>query len=258
MIKVCIDPGHGGADPGAIAVTGKFEKESNLRVVLMLETLLTANGVQVLMTRKDDTELGLTERCNMANTWGADIFISLHADASGATAHGHHAIYSIHATPGQGGHKLASLLVNEVTKATGRQPLPRGNGGVWTKESESKPGKDYYAVIRQTDMPAVILERGFVTNVDDCKLLFDDASLKLQAIGIANAVMAYFGLEPIKKELFVDVPPNNFAKEAVEYFGSKGIVTGDGKGNFLPNNPMTRAEVVAFVYKALQSKGLLK
>lgn len=195
MPKVAIDPGHGGRDTGARTANGRNEQETNLRVALKVEALLKGQGVEVLMTRTADKFLSVAERCNKANAWGADIFVSLHADAaSDPGPHGHHAIYSIHARPGQGGARLARLLVDEVERATGRTAWPRGDRGIWTRESEATPGKDYYGILRGTTMPAIILERGFMTNPDDLQLLFDDEHLNRQATGIAAGIYAYFGI----------------------------------------------------------------
>jgi N-acetylmuramoyl-L-alanine amidase len=121
-----------------MGINGRPEKETNLRVALFVEQDLKRRGIEVLMTRRDDRDVGLSERCQMANRWGADIFVSLHADAAGGpSAKGHHAIHSIHSQPGKGGNKLARLIVDQVTLATGQQPLPRGNGGVlqWRTEA---------------------------------------------------------------------------------------------------------------------------
>lgn len=192
--RIVLDPGHGGYDPGARTADGRPEKETNLRVALKAEALLTQMGFDVLMTRHDDVTLDLESRCEMANEWGAAVFLSLHADATGRPApRGHHAIHSIHSRPDEDGHRLARLLVDELDRSTGRPHLPRGDRGCWTRESQEKRGKDYYGVIRETRMPAVILERGFLTNPDDAPLLFDDEFLGLQAAGIAQAVARYFG-----------------------------------------------------------------
>ncbi len=194
MGKVVIDPGHGGTDPGARDAAGRPEKESNLRVALKVEALLRRQGIDVLMTRRDDSSVSLPARCKMSDDWGADVYLSLHADAGAPTARGHHAIHSIHSRPGKGGAKLARLIVDEVTRATGRQPMSYGDRGVWSRKSDRNPSKDWYAVIRGTRASAVILERGFLTNPQDAALMFDDADLDRQAEGIARGVCAYFGV----------------------------------------------------------------
>lgn len=252
-MKVCIDPGHGGSDPGAMGINGRPEKETNLRVALFVEQDLKRRGIEVLMTRRDDRDVGLSERCQMANRWGADIFVSLHADAAGGpSAKGHHAIHSIHSQPGKGGNKLARLIVDQVTLATGQQPLPRGDGGVWTRESKNHPGVDYYAVIRETDMSAVILERGFLTNPEDASLLFDDSFLRKQAQGIAWAILMYFGLniEEVAAAMFRDIV-GHWAQGNIEHLAQLGIVRGREDGTFVPDAPITRAEVAVIVDRAI-------
>lgn len=183
-----------------MAVNGGLEKVTNLRVALVAADLLKVRGLDVILTRSDDRALGtkgddIINRCALANKAKADVFLSIHADAaSGPDPRGHHAIYSIHAKPGQGGAQLARLLVDEVTRSTGRDPFPRGDRGCWTRESEKYPGQDYYGVIRGTAMPAVIIERGFLTNPADADLLFAEGSLRQQAEGIARAICRYAGV----------------------------------------------------------------
>jgi len=236
-----------------MGVNGRPEKETNLRVALFVEQDLKRRGIEVLMTRRDDRDVGLSERCQMANRWGADIFVSLHADAAGGpSAKGHHAIHSIHSQPGKGGNKLARLIVDQVTLATGQQPLPRGDGGVWTRESKNHPGVDYYAVIRETDMSAVILERGFLTNPEDASLLFDDSFLRKQAQGIARAILMYFGLniEEVAAAMFRDIV-GHWAQGNIEHLAQLGIVRGREDGTFAPEDKITRAETAVIVDRAI-------
>ncbi|MDI6711452.1 MAG: N-acetylmuramoyl-L-alanine amidase [Bacillota bacterium] len=251
-MRACIDPGHGGRDTGALTADGRMEKDTNLRVALMVEQELRSSGIEVMLTRRDDRDVSLSDRCRMASRWGADIFVSLHADAAdGPSAKGHHAIHSIHSKPGQGGNKLARLLVDQVTLVTGRQPLLRGDRGVWTRESEKHPGVDYYAVIRETDMPAAILERGFLTNPEDATLLFDDGFLRKQAQGITRAIMMYFGLkiEEVAAAMFKDIV-GHWAQGNIEHLAQLGIVRGRD-GTFAPDAPITRAETAVIVDRAI-------
>lgn len=255
MVRVCIDPGHGGSDPGAMGVNGRTEKETNLRVALLVEQELKSRGIDVLLTRRDDRDVSLSERCQIANCWKADIFVSLHADAAGGpSAKGHHAIHSIHSQPGQGGHKLARLLVDQIVLTTGRQPFPRGDRGIWSRESEKYPGQDYYAVIRDTNMPASIVERGFLTNPEDATLLFEDDFLRKQAQGIARAIMIYFGMqimEEVAAAMFKDIV-NHWARGHIEHLAQLGIVRGREDGTFAPDAPITRGETVVVVDRAIE------
>ncbi|MEG3069480.1 MAG: N-acetylmuramoyl-L-alanine amidase [Candidatus Syntrophopropionicum ammoniitolerans] len=80
MTKICIDPGHGGADPGAVGPTGLKEKDVNLAVGLKLAELLKPIA-EVKLTRTRDVAVSLKDRAAVANSWGADYFISCHANS---------------------------------------------------------------------------------------------------------------------------------------------------------------------------------
>ena len=80
-IKVYIDAGHGGSDPGAIGSDLK-EKDANLDIALKLKSKLEANGFEVVMTRTNDAYSTLDDRVNKANSSGADIFLSIHNNAA--------------------------------------------------------------------------------------------------------------------------------------------------------------------------------
>src|SRR5690606_20927879 len=84
MAKVFLDPGHGGSDPGAVA-NGLKEKNLTLAVAKECEKILKAAGVQVKMSRTRDTYPSLSARCQAANSWGADLFVSVHINAGGGT-----------------------------------------------------------------------------------------------------------------------------------------------------------------------------
>jgi len=198
-MKIFIDPGHGGQDPGAVSINGRPEKETNLRVSVLVAAILKAHGADVLLSRDNGCQtVSLEDRVSAANSYKADVFVSLHADsAPGSKAKGHHAIYSAswQGKPGQGGNGLARLLIDEVTQATGRSFFPRSdsNRGAWVRTDSQ--GQDYYYVIRKTQMPAVILERGFLSNPEDEALLFQDTFLEKQALGIAKGILKYQGID---------------------------------------------------------------
>ena len=84
MVRVFIDPGHGGADPGAVA-NGLQEKDICLSISLMLRNILVREytGIFVKLSRTTDRTLTLNERTNMANQWHADLLISVHVNAGG-------------------------------------------------------------------------------------------------------------------------------------------------------------------------------
>ncbi|MDF1535782.1 MAG: N-acetylmuramoyl-L-alanine amidase [bacterium] len=80
--KIVLDPGHGGRDPGAVGPNGLKEKDVTLALALRLKPILEERGYQILMTRQADVYVGLEERTAMANDNGADLFISIHTNAS--------------------------------------------------------------------------------------------------------------------------------------------------------------------------------
>ena len=79
---VVIDPGHGGPDPGAIGIGGLRETEVVLDVSKRVKKLLSEKGVKVRLTRNNEVDLGLPPRVLLANRTDADIFVSIHANAS--------------------------------------------------------------------------------------------------------------------------------------------------------------------------------
>ncbi len=82
-LRIVIDPGHGGKDPGARGLRGTLEKDINLKAALKLADLLKRTGVfDVKLTRKDDVFVPLETRSKIANVWHADLFVSLHCNAS--------------------------------------------------------------------------------------------------------------------------------------------------------------------------------
>ena len=91
-MKICIDPGHGGKQPGCSA-GGYLEKNLNLKVALKLRDKLQKVGVSVVMTRTTDVDINLTTRAKISNNAKADYFISIHHNAGGG--HGYEVIYAL-------------------------------------------------------------------------------------------------------------------------------------------------------------------
>jgi N-acetylmuramoyl-L-alanine amidase len=145
---IVIDPGHGGADPGAIA-GGVRESALALAYGLTLAGELARRGVVVRMTRDGDRYPTLAQRAQMANAAGARAFLSVHFNASSSpTAHGP---WLIHAKGAPGGTALARVLAGHLRAA------------LHTDDSPSTGGRRL-AVLRQTAMPAALIEYGFLTH----------------------------------------------------------------------------------------------
>ncbi len=154
--KVWLDAGHGGKDAGACA-NGLREKDINLVATLECKNVLVSHGVIVGMTRTTDVFYELNERCRMANNWGANIFVSVHTNAGGGD--GAEAIHSIHYGTGT---ELAKNMVAAIKEYTPQNLRPRAT----YSKANSTGNADYFAVIRNTNMSASIVEMGFIDSVD--------------------------------------------------------------------------------------------
>lgn len=174
---VCLDAGHGGNDPGC-ATGERQESDDNLTLALAVQKELQRQGVQVLMTRTDDTYLTLEERCSKANAQGVDYFLSFHRNIADGSACGVE-IWRSHSA----GEESISLSEN-LLSALDSAGIQR-NRGVHIG-SQSSETQDYY-VLRGTQMPCALLEMGFLDNTEDNHLF--DSNQRAYARAIAQAVM---------------------------------------------------------------------
>lgn len=179
MLKLFIDPGHGGNDPGAV---GNGLKEKDLTLAIALETrrvLLTEyEGVQVKMSRDKDTTVSLKARTDAANAWKASFFLSIHINAGGGTGFESYRWVQKGSATTMNAQKHVHA---EVVKAMGL----RDRGQKWAN----------FHVLRESKMPAILTECGFIDHKTDAAKLKDAAFLKklgrAHAVGIAKA----FGLK---------------------------------------------------------------
>lgn len=173
--RICIDPGHGGADPGAVGPTGYTEKEA---------TLLTAHLVKqrlerihyICMTRCNDEYLPVNQRAQLANSEEADLFVSIHANAfHSPAAHGTETLYF----PGS---DLGAEAAQEIQTAL-----------VLAIDLQDRGIKERgdLAVLRNTTMPAVLVELGFISNPHEEALLRDTDFLVSASCGIAQGILRY-------------------------------------------------------------------
>ena len=221
---VVVDPGHGGVDPGAIGSTGKLpEKEIALRMGLALRDQLEATGrYQVIMTRDDDRTVRLCDRLQIARRSQGELLISIHADSlttapevSGASVYTLSELASDHEPARLASNQecadipagidlsnedivpemlidlaqrdaesitLAELLAQELNRAT--------------KLVKRRPAQEGFVVLKSPDMPAVLIELGYLSTPADEKALADDAHIARLATAVARAVDVYFGGGP--------------------------------------------------------------
>lgn len=175
-ITVCIDPGHGGKDPGA--VKGKrYEKDDALRLALRVGKVLKANGLKVIYTRTTDRYDSPSEKAQIANKNKADYFISIHRNSAGnGAANGAEVL--VYAT---GGTRV------EIAKSIQKLFAKHGFADRGVKVNPK------LTVLKNTTMPAVLCEVGFISNAMDNKLF--DTKLNKYADCIAKGLMDAIGLQ---------------------------------------------------------------
>jgi len=175
--SVVIDPGHGGPDPGAIGIGGLRETDVVLEVSKKVKKLLTDKGVKVRLTRKYEVDLDLPPRVSFANNTDADIFVSIHANASRGKRRDINGLETFYFR-GWRGRLLAKRIQNQILRVSPGSP----DRGV-------KQGRFY--VIKNTRMPAVLVEIGFLTGRLDARRLEKDAHRKRLAYAIAKGILEY-------------------------------------------------------------------
>lgn len=248
-MKLMLDPGHTGVtDPGAVA-GGLREADVTLDVALKLRDLLAGTpGLEVRLTRDRHVDLAtpytqsadLRARTNMANQWKADFFLSIHVNAaSNPEAHGVETYH--HPQASERARRLAEVLHRHLV------PLFAADRGVRQAN---------FHVLRETRMPAVLVELGFITNPDDRARLALPSFRSQLAEALAAGLVDGLGLQVAGTVAgFADVPKGHWAADAIRWAVEAGIMRGFPDGTFRPDQPVTRAELAAVVSR-LQRVGL--
>ncbi|CVK18447.1 N-acetylmuramoyl-L-alanine amidase family protein [Sporomusa sphaeroides] len=189
MAKSVIDPGHAGGrtDPGACnPITGLQEADVNLAVSKLVTHYLDAAGCLVRMTRTEreqpETD-SLQFRCDVANAWGADLFVSLHCNsATNPAAKG----FEIYTTKGNtGADRLATCITNQVAVTFPDLPIRAD----WSDGDVDK--EENFYVLRYTNAPAVLVEMAFISNPEEAALLANPTWRDRMARAIARGVTDY-------------------------------------------------------------------
>ncbi len=219
---VVIDAGHGGKDPGAMALTGGKEKDITLKAALALRDVLEKSGkYDVRLTRDTDVYVEHEDRVTLARKWGAELFISLHADAAGSASVSGASVYTISArgetridreatkndwkiaiedgTP----ERLNGLLEDLVKRETKTRSaefaellLPQlQKAGPVLRNTHRNAG---FYVLLAPDVPAVLLELGFLTNEADAKRLQSEKGRAAAVEAIAAAIDDYFEAQDLR------------------------------------------------------------
>jgi N-acetylmuramoyl-L-alanine amidase len=226
---VVLDPGHGGADPGAVGADGSFEKTITLAMARKLRDLLEADGhYRVVLTREDDTRVPLRERVARARAAHADVFLSLHADSLPSTVRGGPSVFILsEAAAGEEAARLltngagasatgdilssvdlspydaavATILVDLAQRDTGNRSLAFADGLVEElgKVAPLMPRPQRFAgfaVLTSPDTPSVLVELGLLSNRQDARVLADPGHRARLAGAIRRALDRYFASLP--------------------------------------------------------------
>lgn len=178
MVKIFIDPGHGGTDPGAVG-NGLQEKALTLQISNRIRDLLAGyNNAEVRMSRTGDQTRSLAQRTTDANNWGADFFLSVHINAGGGTG------YEDYIYPGLGAPTTTyqNYIHEEIMK-------------VVDFRDRGKKQANFH-VLRETNMPAILTENGFIDTVADANKLKQSSFLQAIAQGHVNGLVRAFNLTP--------------------------------------------------------------
>lgn len=174
---IALDAGHGGRDPGACA-NGIVEKNFALDMVVRIGHHLRLRGLKTVLTRDSDVYVGINKRASVARLAGADLFLSIHCNAAGnPAAAGSEAFI---AAPDNRSGAIARTLLHRIAGLK-----PRGA----KKDNQSQHSS--LGVLRGTyrQMPAVLLELGFCTNLGDAELMKDKNQRELWAKEVAVVIV---------------------------------------------------------------------
>lgn len=183
--KIVIDPGHGGADTGAIGPNGAYEKDSNLAIALYLNDILAEAGASVSLTRSTDIRLGTTERADLetrvdiTNRNQPDLFISIHHNANtNPDKNGTTTYYSNENPKTSACTRLADAIQNSMV-----QTLRTVDDGV--REAN-------YYVVRYAAVPAALIEVAYISNPQEEERQQNPIFQKNAASAIFQGIYAYF------------------------------------------------------------------
>jgi N-acetylmuramoyl-L-alanine amidase len=159
VYKICIDPGHGGKDPGAVNGS-KYEKVATLAIAKKVGKKLQAKGYEVKYTRSTDKYVSLAERCKISNNFGADAFISIHLNSVANRSASGIETWRFPSVDKQTV-ELAENVQRELISAIG-----------W-KDRKVKKSSTLY-VLKKTIASAILVECGFLSHLSESIMLFQN------------------------------------------------------------------------------------
>ena len=181
--KVFIGVGHGGSDSGAVKYI--IEKEYTLKVAKLVAEYLKARGIEYKLSRTADVDTDMNSKVKMCNDYKPDLVIDIHFNAGGGKG------FEVYRYSGGG---TSLTLANNINAEVKKIMSSRG-----VKTKLGSNGKDYFAIIRDTNAPAVLLEGGFVDSKTDAD--FIKANYKKLAEAYAKGILKTLGVEDKPKTL---------------------------------------------------------
>lgn len=233
-VTICLDPGHGGNDSGAVGVNNAYEKDLTLKIAQYCKQELEKYDCNVVMTRTGDTNPSLEDRANYAKSQGAQYLISIHLNSGGGYAVGAEVYYpNTNWRPdiSQNGRNVAQAIQNQLvslgirdrgikfrTIDTNEYPDPfrYDDGSV----------ADYYGIIRNAKyngLTGLIIEHCFINSVSDYNnYLNSDAKLQKLGVADANGIVSALGLSKKDAKTLITGATKTNVSQMVNYFINNG------------------------------------
>lgn len=193
MVDLVIDPGHGGSDYGSRGESSLVEKSLTLYIANKIKEYLDKKQISVIMTRNDDRYVTLEERAKIANKNKARCFISIHINSSGVDSAEGTEVYTF--TKGDEGERLASNVLDKIVSS-----VKLKNRGVKFAN---------FTVLKETEMPSILVETCFISNPKERGLLKEDYFKDKIALSIANGFLRHIGREEISMGIDEDITINS-------------------------------------------------
>ena len=241
MFKIALDAGHGINTPGKRCLKALDSKETrewflNDRICDMIEKKLSAYSGYMLI-RVDDTtgktDVSLANRVSKANTYGANIYLSVHHNAGINGKSGGGGIVMVGTLASQTSGAYQKVIYDDFIRHTGL----KGN------RTDPMPEESLY-VCNKTKMPAVLVECGFMDSSTDVPIILTEDFAEKSANALVESLVKIGKLtkKGASQEGFTDIK-GHYAETHIKDLASMGIVSGRTKDKFMPNEPITRGEV---------------
>ena len=188
---VIVDPGHGGRDGGAVGLDGVIEKDLNLDMSQKLAAFLELDGINVVMTRNADTDTDgkddgfskrqdILNRLSLSEKYPNSVFVSIHMNYStGTSDKGFHAFFGHN---DHGSEALARSIQTAVDKS-----------GLANRIRDVKKAPTTVYLMKNLEVPAVLVECGFISNREDCAKLYDESYRMAFAFSLFQGVVSAIG-----------------------------------------------------------------